>query len=109
MRTSGNTIKCNNYQFDSSTIPENNKILLYNDDEFFEDPKRRFCTYYNIYKGTINHYGLTNNVYLYQMKYNYSGIYLNNSNLMCIGNKTTCNESYSDCGIIDTKENHQYI
>ena len=108
MRLNGNTIKCNNYQFDSSTIPENNKILLYNDDEFFEDPRRRFCTYYNIYNGYIDHYSLTNSVRLYKMLYNYREVYLNNSNLMCIG-KTTCNKLYSDCGIIDTKENHLYL
>ena len=109
MRTNGNTVKCNNYQFDSSTIPLNNKILLYNDDEFFEDPRRRFCTYYNNYNGNINHYYyLTNYVNLYQMKFNYYELFLNASNLMCIG-KTTCNEFYSDCGIIDTIGNHLYI
>ena len=109
MRTSGNTIKCNNYQFDSSTIPENNKILFYNDDEFFEDPRRRFCTYYSKYNGNQYHYYLPNSVNLYKMKSNYIELYLNNNYPYMYIGKANYNGLYTDCWTIDTKGNHLYL
>ena len=111
IRTNGNKLICTDYKFNFSYMPQNNKIFLYNDDEFFEDPKRRFCTYYNNYKIDIEQNQFTNAPKLYKFRYNYKQI-LNGSNyisnLMCIG-KTKCNDEYSDCGIIDTKGNHLYI
>ena len=76
LRTNGNHIYCNDYRFslDNSNL-ENNKILLYNDEEYFEDPRRRYCTYFNKYKGTIKQNRLTSKT-LYKLKYNYKDIYL---------------------------------
>ena len=107
-RTNGNNIYCNDYVFSlNDNILGHNKILFYNDDELLEDPKRRFCTYYNEYRGNMNQKDLTF-IDLYRFKYNYIDIfYSNKTSLVCIG-KTICKSGYYDCGIIDTKNNHLY-
>ena len=90
---------CFDYVFDE--IPKNNRILLYNDDEILEDPRNRFCTYYNSYSETR----LKN--YLYKYKFNYEDILSGSqSPKICIGRD--CTQKDIDCGIIDTKYNHLY-
>ena len=43
-RTAGGYIYCNDYNFDlDNPNISNNKILSYDYEEFFEDPRRRFC------------------------------------------------------------------
>ena len=107
IRTNGNNLYCNEYTFNSNN--DLNKYILYNDEELLEDPKRGLCTYYNEYYKNISHMDLTN-IPLYQLKYNYKSLYLNNNKnkkSVIYINKTCYN--YSDCGIVDTKNNHLCI
>jgi hypothetical protein len=93
---------CYDYVFDE--IPTNDKILLYNDEEMLEDPRKKFCTYYNSYSGTIGHKALynTNPQRIYKYKYNYEDILTQACPQLCIG---VCDrDKYNSfCGIIDTK------
>ena len=108
-KTNGDVASCYNYlfTFDINKI-KNHRQLYYNDEEYFEDPRRRFCTYYNIYarSDTLRYY--TSNTNLYRSIYNYKDIYLSDSIPMYIG-KYKKTDSYLDCGIIDTKKNHLYV
>ena len=69
----GNNIFCNDYTYNS--IPSNEKILFYNDEEKFEDPRRRFCTYYNLYDTSKSSYELINNQILYNYSNNYEELF----------------------------------
>lgn len=100
---------CYDYIFDG--IPGNNRVLLYNEEEKLEDPKKRFCTYFNSYKESLKHSNIIyNNDNLYRLNYNYVQLYGNESPIFCIG-KPNCQGDYNinyDCGIIDTGFNHLY-
>ena len=108
-KTNEDVTFCYNYlfTFDINKI-KNHRQLYYNDEEYFEDPRRRFCTYYNIYarSDTLRYY--TSNTNLYRSIYNYKDIYLSDSIPMYIG-KYKKTDSDLDCGIIDTKKNHLYV
>ena len=110
LKTNGDETFCYNYAFDFENKDiKNNRILYYNDEEYFEDPKRRFCSYYNKYTTDINlkmNYG---ELYLYKCKYDYKSIYLNEAPHMCIGKSRCSKDLYIDCGIIDTKYNHLFV
>ena len=108
-KTNGDETFCNNYlfTFDNDKI-KNNRILYYNDEEYFDDPRRRFCSYYNIYTTNSNLGAFTDNTNLFRSKYNYKDIYLSDSIPMYIG-KSKHTYSDIDCGIVDTKANHLYI
>ena len=110
IKTNGDETFCYDYAFDlDEGAIKNKRILYYNDEEYFEDPKRRFCSYYNKYTTDINLNTYSGNLYLYKCIYDYKLIYLNKSPHMCIG-KSACNQNlYIDCGIIDTKSNHLYV
>ena len=109
-RTNGGNVFCNNYNFDlENPNIKNHKILNYDDDEYFEDPRRRFCTYYNKYEKDIYSF-MNQKINIEHFKYNYEELLLNQSNnesSLCIG-KSKCNDSYIDCGIIDTMDRHLY-
>ena len=112
-KTNGDETFCNNYlfSFDSEAIDKikNNRILYYNDEEYFEDPRRRFCSFYNVFAS--DNYNLKNIVSdspnLHRSIYNYKDIYLSDSLPMYIG-KNKLSDSDKDCGIVDTKRNHLY-
>ena len=108
-KTNGDKIFCNDYlfTFDNDKI-KNNRILYYNDEEYFDDPRRRFCSYYNIYTTSKNLGAYTSYTNLYRSKYNYKDIYLSDSIPMYIG-KSMHSNSDLDCGIVDTKGNHLYM
>jgi len=110
LKTNGDETFCYNYVFDLDNGDiKNHRILYYNDEEYFEDPKRRFCSYYNKYTTDINLRVDDGELYLYKCKYDYKSIYLNKAPHMCIG-KSSCNDDlYIDCGIIDTKYNHLFV
>ena len=105
-RTNGGRIFCNDYNFNLNTVP-NNKELLYNDEEILEDPRRRYCTYFNLFTKEINYYELpVSFINLGKFIYNYKDLLLNNIDNVCIG-KSNCLPI--DCGIIDSKDNHLYV
>ena len=110
LKTNGDETFCYNYVFDLYNKDfKNHRILYYNDEEYFEDPKRRFCSYYNKYTTDINLRADDGELYLYKCKYDYKSIYLNKAPHMCIG-KSACNNDLNiDCGIIDTKYNHLFV
>ena len=110
LKTNGDETFCYNYVFDLYNKDiKNHRILYYNDEEYFEDPKRRFCSYYNKYTTDINLSVDDGELYLYKCKYDYKSIYLNKAPHMCIG-KSSCNNDLNiDCGIIDTKYNHLFV
>ena len=103
-RTNGNNIFCTSYLFNSFSIPQKYRSFHYNDEEILEDPKRRFCTYFNKYSDYIYQSNLTN-IRLYQLKYNYKDILLNKSNFLRMSKNSYHNIS---CGIIDSKFNQLY-
>jgi len=114
LKTNNDETFCTNYVFnlnDEDNI-KNNRILFYTDEEYNDDPKRRFCSYYNIYnkiKSIGSDYKLSG--YLFRCNYNYIQIFLNMVSNMCIG-KMLCQRDSSiniDCGIIDTKGNHLFV
>ena len=106
-RTKGGKVHCYdyNYDLDNPTI-SNYKILTYDEEESFKDPRKRFCTYYNRYHKDIY---LFNNqqIKISYSQYNYEDLLLNNSPSVCIG-ESKCEENYVDCGIIDTMNRHLY-
>ena len=108
----GDEIVCQDYLFNFDIDEIKNNRIYYNDEEYFDDPKRRFCFYYSIYN-RINYIGSDYNLdgYLFKCKSNYIQIMLNGAPNMCIG-KGSCNKNpiYNiDCGIIDTKGNHLFV
>ena len=110
LKTNGDETFCYNYVFDLYNKDfKNHRILYYNDEEYFEDPKRRFCSYYNKYTTDINLRVDDGELYLYKCKYDYKSIYLNKAPHMCIGKSSCNNDLYIDCGIIDTKYNHLFV
>ena len=106
-RTAGGYIYCNDYNFDlDNPNISNNKILSYDYEEFFEDPRRRFCTYYNNYDGLIDTY-FNKNLKIENFNYNYEDLLLNKVSSVCLG-INNCNKNYIDCGIIDTMNRYLY-
>ena len=105
-RTNDNIIFCKNYLFNSNNIPQYYTSLYYNDEEILEDPRRKFCTYFNKYSHYIYQSNLTN-IKLYQYKYNYKDILLNKSSSLKILKKPYYNYNIY-CGTLDYKNNNLY-
>ena len=108
----GDEVFCQDYLFNFDIDEIKNNRIYYNDEEYFDDPKRRFCPYYSIYN-RINYIGNDYNLdgYLFKCKSNYIQIMLNETPNMYIG-KSSYNNNPSiniDCGIIDTKGNHLFV
>ena len=107
-RNNGGEVFCYNYNFnlDNPNI-NNNRILNYDRAEYFDDPRRRFCTYFNKYYTTINNFN-QNRIPINNVKYTYEDLLLNRAEYACI-DYTQCRENYTDCGIIDTINRHLYV
>ena len=96
---------CNNYNFDLKKSYNDNTILTYNDEERFDDPKRRYCKYYNKYSNTTSI--LLNKMYcVEECNYNYEDILSSRED---DGISVFPKEDYIDCGEIDTMHNHLYL
>ena len=96
---------CNNYNFDLKKSYNDSTILTYNDEERYEDPKRRYCKYYNKYSNTTSI--LLNKLYcVEECKYNYEDILLSkDDDNISISPK----DGYINCGEIDTMHNHLFL
>ena len=102
-------ILCNNYNFNLKKIFLDNKILNYNDEERFEDPRRRYCKYFNKYTGLASKI-LNNYLQIDYFEYSYEDLFLKKEiqNLVYIG-KESPDGYYTDCGILDTLNNHLFL
>ena len=107
-RTNGGNVHCYDYNFDLENPKISNyKILTYDEEESFEDPRRRFCTYYNKYNKDIKLFK-NQEINISYSQYNYEDLLLNTFPSACIS-ESKCNENYTDCGIIDTMNKHLYV
>ena len=107
LRSNGGKSYCYDYNFDlKNPNIYNNKILSYDAKEYFEDPRRRLCTYYNQYYGDIKKF-LNKNIKIKRLSFNYEKLLLNNLSSFCIS-IYDCPKEYIDCGIIDTLNRHLY-
>ena len=108
-RNNGGKVFCNDYNFQANSPNINNhKILSYDREEYYDDPRRRFCTYYNKYDSNINRFNNQKDIRIAYVNYTYEDLILNRVPYACI-NYTKCRENYIDCGIIDTMNRHLYI
>ena len=106
-RTNGGEVFCNDYNFDlKNPNTYNHRILTYDEEEYFEDPRRRLCTYCNKYYQDINKF-LNQNIKIKSSPFNYEELLLNNLSSFCIS-MNNCKRAYIDCGIIDTMNRHLY-
>ena len=96
---------CTNYNFDLKKSYNDSTILTYDDEERYEDPKRRYCKYYNKYSNTTSI--LLNKIYcVEECNYNYEDILSSkDDDSISIFPK----EGYIDCGEIDTMHNHLFL
>ena len=101
-------IFCNNYNFDLRKSYLDNTILTYNDEERIEDPRRRYCKYFNL------HNGMTSNIFnkYFQVEYfnyNYEDLLFKEEekNSIFIGKNPPV--GFTDCGQLDTLNNHLYL
>ena len=106
IRTDENMV-CSNYSFNLQQSHYNNdKILNYNEDELYDDPRRRYCYYFNKYIGDTH---TLSNINLYKENYdfNYEQIISNEGSSILFGKESK--SGYTDCGEIDTLKNHLYV
>ena len=113
LKTNGDETFCYNYAFDlDNNAIKNNRILYYNDEEYFDDPKRRFCSNFSVYNKE-KYIGIDYDLsgYLFKCHYDYIQIFLNLVPGMCIGKYSCINNPNlnKDCGFIDTMNNHLYV
>ena len=103
-----NNIKCNNYNFNLNKAydTDTNIILNYNYEEIYEDPRRKFCTYFNKYNNSTSK--LLNTSLKVVEYYNYEELILQNEDDN-IKISTENIEGYTDCGELDTLKNHLYL
>ena len=107
-RTNGGNVHCYDYNFDLDNPKISNyKILTYDEEESFEDPRRKFCTYYNKYNKDIKLFK-NQEINISYSQYNYEDLLLNTFPSACIS-ESKCKENYIDCGIIDTMNRHLYV
>jgi hypothetical protein len=106
MRTNKNMI-CSNYSFNlQQSHYDNGMILNYNEDELYDDPRRRYCYYSNKYIGDTHK--LSNiNLYKENFNFSYEEIISNENSLISFGKENK--SGYTDCGEIDTLKNHLYV
>ena len=112
-RNNGNEIFCYNYSFDYNNVPNKNKILIYNDEEIFEDPRRRLCSYENRYN-RIDYFRNRDQkditeIGLKRFDYNYIDLFELGSKLVYIGKENVDESIYDVCGQIDTKGNYLFV
>ena len=107
-RTNGGQVFCTNYNFELNSPNINNpRILNYDREEYFDDPRRKFCTYCNEYD--MYAYNFNNQkILIYKVNYTYKDLLLDQVPYACI-NYTQCRENYIDCGIIDTMHRHLFV
>ena len=107
-RTNGGQVFCTNYNFELDSPNINNpRILNYDREEYFDDPRRKFCTYCNEYD--MYAYNFNNQkILIYKVNYTYKDLLLDQVPYACI-NYTQCRENYIDCGIIDTMHRHLFV
>ena len=106
IRTDENMV-CSNYSFNlQQSHYDNDKILNYNEDEWYDDPRRRYCYYFNKYIGDTH---TLSNINLYKENYdfNYEQIISNEGSSILFGKESK--SGYTDCGEIDTLKNHLYV
>ena len=106
IRTDENMV-CSNYSFNlQQSHYDNDKILNYNEDELYDDPRRRYCYYFNKYIGDTH---TLSNINLYKENYdfNYEQIISNEGSSIFFGKEGK--SGYTDCGEIDTLKNHLYV
>ena len=106
IRTDENMV-CSNYSFNlQQSHYDNNKILNYNEDELYDDPRRRYCYYFNRYIGNTH---TISNINLYKQNYdfNYEKIISSENSSIFFGKESK--SGYIDCGEIDTLKNHLYV
>jgi hypothetical protein len=61
---------CSNYSFNlQQSHYDNDKILNYNEDELYDDPRRRYCYYFNKYIGDTH---TLSNINLYKENYDFN-------------------------------------
>lgn len=99
-------IYCNDYSFILYQIPSKNKELIYNDEEKFEDPRIKYCKYFNKYNGETDYYDNNKKLKYEIFEFNYEELMLNKNNNFFIGKSNIDNKI--DCGILDTLGNHLY-
>ena len=107
-RTNGGNVYCNEYNFNlQNPNIYNHRILTYDEEEYFEDPRRRFCTYYNKYYKDINRF-MGNSINIDYLSFNYEDLLLKKEfSNFCIS-IFNCSSYPIDCGIIDTLDRHLY-
>ena len=98
--------KCNNYNFDLRKSYDDDTILTYNDEERYDDPKRRYCKYFNKYSNTTSIL-LNKKYYIEECSYNYEDLLLGKVKNAYVG--TEIKEGYVDCGEIDSMHNHLFL
>jgi hypothetical protein len=106
IRTDDNMV-CSNYSFNlQQSHYDNDKILNYNEDELYDDPRRRYCYYFNKY---IRDTHTLSQINLYKENYafNYVSIISNEDSSIYFGKESK--SGYTDCGEIDTLKNHLYV
>ena len=106
IRTDENMV-CSNYSFNlQESHYDNDKILNYNEDELYDDPRRRYCYYFNKYVGETHTLSQIN-LYKENYAFNYVSIISNEDSSIYFGKESK--SGYTDCGEIDTLKNHLYV
>ena len=102
---------CNNYIFNIQKISLDKNTLIYNHDELYEDPRRRYCQYMNLFTGNTSRI-LDYNLQMERFNYNYENVLLNKNdvnNIVKIAKKENGEKDFIDCGEIDSLKNHLFV
>lgn len=100
------SIKCNNYNFDLKRVYNNNTILNYNEEEKIEDPRRRFCKFFNVYNNSTSK--VLNISLKVEEDYDYQ-YFIMQTNDEKIKVSTENIEGFTDCGELDSLNNHLFV
>lgn len=109
----GETV-CTEYNFNIKKSYLDKRILNYNDEEIFDDPRRRYCQYTNNLSGTTSRL-LDYNLEFEKFYYTYENILLiqNRSKNIKVGKSYLKNnieyKNFIDCGEIDSLKNHLFL
>ena len=102
---------CNNYNFNIKKTSLSKNTLTYNNDEVYDDPKRRYCKYFNEFSGNITRV-LKYDLQFEKFNYTYENILLNKDDIntfIKIDKKDNNNKDFVDCGEIDSLKNHLFV
>ena len=105
-----NEINCNNYNFDLRRAHLDNTIIVYNHDELLDDPRRRFCTYFNKYIGDTSKI-MNSSFHTKFYEYDYEKL-LDNQNTndtFYVGSESASSLGFIDCGELDTLKHHLFV